>query len=437
MVAVSCSLLLAFFAIEHFHSLHYQQLRQQQLSQAQTQLVKFRANLEAELNAALYASWGLVNYLTLNPRTSPQQWQPLAQGIIENHQNIRNLAIAPDNIVRFVYPLAGNEAVLGVDYSKIPEQFAMIDAARQQRQMLIAGPVDLVQGGRGVIARIPVFYRAEDGTGEQYWGSVAVVLDLDQLLQRQQLTELTAQYKIAMRGTDGKGASGDIFMGSEAIYAQADFYDAVQFLNGSWSIAIQLDSQQLGSVWQQQRVRLIGYPYVTALFLMLMALFRWYRRTYQEAMLDPLTGVANRRALDERMQVLMQVYERHQIKFAVIVVDLNGFKYVNDSFGHHAGDLVLQHTAQRLLVNTRATDTVARLGGDEFVLVLMGIDNERVVSRQVDKLRAALNQPVVVKEQQIAVSASLGCALFPMHGQTVEALLQHADIQMYKNKRKE
>src|SRR5690606_7031323 len=151
---------------------------------------------------------------------------------------------------------------------------------------------------------------------------------------------------------------------------------------------------------------------------------------------DPLTNVANRRMVMERLQTLIQINERHPTPFAVVVVDIDRFKEVNDQFGHQAGDTVLKTIAQRMFTNTRATDTVARIGGDEFLIVLMGVSDQKTVAEQCAKIAEIITAPIRHKAIDIKVTASLGYALFGKDTKTVEALVQSADHKMYKNKRK-
>src|SRR5205823_1592011 len=117
-----------------------------------------------------------------------------------------------------------------------------------------------------------------------------------------------------------------------------------------------------------------------------------------------------------------------------LVLDLDGFKEVNDTLGHHTGDLLLQAVGIRLGGTLRASDTVARLGGDEFAVLLPGDDAAGAAAAGA-KIRAALEQPFVVDGHHLAVSASIGIAQYPEHGDDAGTLLRHADVAMYVAKR--
>lgn len=148
---------------------------------------------------------------------------------------------------------------------------------------------------------------------------------------------------------------------------------------------------------------------------------------------DTLTGLPNRALLMDRLQQSIARNGREGIGVALILLDLDDFKLVNDSLGHSAGDRLLQEMGDRLHRCTRSGDTVARLGGDEFVLVLPRA-NAEVATRVAEKVLEVLRAPVEVFEREVAVTPSLGITLYPDDGDTPEALLQAADTAMYAAK---
>ncbi|GAB4298620.1 MAG: GGDEF domain-containing protein [Methylophaga sp.] len=154
---------------------------------------------------------------------------------------------------------------------------------------------------------------------------------------------------------------------------------------------------------------------------------------HQLAMFDPLTGLPNRRLFQDRFQQMLARAKRNQEHFAVIYLDLDKFKQVNDHFGHEAGDRVLRQTAERLNACLRDTDTVARMGGDEFVMILDEVGATEV-QEVVEKLLAVLSPPYRLDDKQCHLSVSIGVACFPEDGETQMALLQEADNNMYRTK---
>lgn len=152
------------------------------------------------------------------------------------------------------------------------------------------------------------------------------------------------------------------------------------------------------------------------------------------ALHDPLTGLANRALLEDRLRAAVVKARRERQPFALLLLDLDRFKEINDTLGHEAGDALLREVAARLRRSLRETDTAARLGGDEFSVILPGVA-AAAAQRVAAKLAAALNRPYRVRTAQLEVGASIGIALCPDHGLDAGELLRCADIAMYAAKR--
>ncbi len=152
------------------------------------------------------------------------------------------------------------------------------------------------------------------------------------------------------------------------------------------------------------------------------------------AMHDSLTGLSNRTLFYARARESVQYALSHDHKAALIFIDLNDFKLVNDGLGHEAGDTVLNTIADRLQKCVRSVDTVARLGGDEFALVLYGVTDTEMVNTVVKKLASVLSEPLVVGDNILRTSGSFGVAIAPDQGTEVEHLLRVADQAMYSAK---
>ncbi len=160
---------------------------------------------------------------------------------------------------------------------------------------------------------------------------------------------------------------------------------------------------------------------------------------YQQQLLhqanhDALTGLPNRTLLTDRLDQALRQGERHQSAVAVAVVDLDQFKFVNDTLGHNVGDALLKAIAERLRNCVRDYDTVARQGGDEFVLIISGLPSEERISEQMKRILAAVSSPWSYKDVEFSMSCSIGLSLFPRDGQDAETLLMNADAAMYRAK---
>lgn len=152
------------------------------------------------------------------------------------------------------------------------------------------------------------------------------------------------------------------------------------------------------------------------------------------AFYDPLTQLPNRALFDDRLQQSLARARREQGMLALCFVDLDKFKEVNDRYGHAAGDLCLKKVAELLLYSVRETDTVARLGGDEFVIIMDAVTEQSAVLNTLQHLLIKLQQHFLFEQHQLQLSASIGIALFPLHGQDQVSLLAAADRAMYKAK---
>jgi diguanylate cyclase (GGDEF)-like protein len=157
----------------------------------------------------------------------------------------------------------------------------------------------------------------------------------------------------------------------------------------------------------------------------------YQHRTERQALHDGLTGLPNRTLLRDRTGQAIRQADRELVPMALALIDLDRFKEVNDTLGHHHGDQLLVQVGQRLQAALRKVDTVARLGGDEFAVLLPRIETAEGAATVARKLQAALETPFVLEGLSVDVEASIGVALYPEHGNDPEELLQHADIAMY------
>ncbi|NHZ89121.1 EAL domain-containing protein [Massilia sp. CCM 8733] len=149
---------------------------------------------------------------------------------------------------------------------------------------------------------------------------------------------------------------------------------------------------------------------------------------------DALTGLANRTLLWDRLEQALHMAQRNKSLVATVLIDLNGFKQINDGYGHEAGDQVLKMVARRLQSSVRESDTVARLSGDEFVLVLVNQPSLRYTLRMIERLRVSLSQPVSFDSTDIAVGGSIGVSVYPHDGTGALDLVRAADVAMYHAK---
>jgi diguanylate cyclase (GGDEF)-like protein/PAS domain S-box-containing protein len=158
------------------------------------------------------------------------------------------------------------------------------------------------------------------------------------------------------------------------------------------------------------------------------------RQLIHQAAHDHLTDLPNRSLLSVRLTQALATVRRHQTSLAILYLDLDRFKHINDSLGHAIGDRLLQTIASRLTKCLRASDTVSRQGGDEFIMMLVDIDGDKDAAICAEKVLASLRLPYVLDEYELHMSASIGIALCPQDGSGVEVLLKNADSAMYEAK---
>ncbi|SDU46725.1 diguanylate cyclase [Stappia sp. ES.058] len=414
-----------------------QRAGEQQKSETLARLSGVRARLEGEVSATIYITQGLVSYAAINQGVTQKEFDRFAREMATSDRAIIAVALAPDNVVRYIHPLAGNERVIGLDYAKNEAQWPVVKRVMEERRTVVAGPVDLVQGGRGLIARSPILLPGADGeTGRDrhYWGVASVVVDTDTLFDQAGIRREAGGYSFALRGVDGLGAAGDMIMGDPALFEDAAVTLPVNLPNGQWQLAGRPVDGWVHASSESRFAKLAGAG-TTVIFAILSALLvHAQQRARAMALHDDLTGLPNRRLLVDRMEQLAALSERTGIGFQVFFIDLNGFKPINDTFGHAVGDMVLRSIGDRLREETRDSDTIARIGGDEFVVVVPGLILQRSSANIADRLRQSFEEPVRVGEHVIAIQVSVGWATYPEDATNISEILALADQRMYRDK---
>jgi diguanylate cyclase (GGDEF)-like protein len=157
-------------------------------------------------------------------------------------------------------------------------------------------------------------------------------------------------------------------------------------------------------------------------------------RVIHLALHDALTDLPNRILLKERLEMACAAANRNSEQLAMLFIDLDRFKSINDSLGHTIGDLVLQEVARRLKTLFRSVDTVCHLGGDEFLVVITGVCNRESIDSTVKKMITSLNAEMVVDGHAVTITPSIGIAVYPENGRDMEALIRNSDSAMYRTK---
>ena len=192
-------------------------IHQERRSFALNQLSSVRAKLEGIINATLLLTRGVVAHIATHPDISVPEFHILAKELLPLNPHIHNIGLARDNVITHMHPIKGNEAAIGLRYLDNPKQRVAVLRVIESKKTVVAGPVNLVQGGLGFISRTPVFLTPPDGepgSGE-YWGIVSMVINMNSLFKEAGLSaDLSSDLRIAVRGKDGLGEKGDLFFGA-------------------------------------------------------------------------------------------------------------------------------------------------------------------------------------------------------------------------------
>ena len=365
--------------------------------------------------------------------------------------------------ILFVEPLASNRMALGLDVQNLPATARAVNAAMQTGLAHVTEGIRLVQETgeqRGVVMYQAVFQNRESASSpSRVRGVVSAVFRMDDVLLSA-LGELDPDYLTVclldpaapvanQRLTGHKGCSSEL--ATKVRYFSSS---SVQFGERTWLFQVaagpRFASHERGWIaWSTLTVSLLA---VTMLGVFLIVQTGHARRTEQLvvertrelaqsnaglhklALYDPLTGLANRLHWTEEVRNALDASRRHGDKMAVLFVDLDHFKNVNDSLGHSVGDLLLKAVAERLQSCLRAHDVMARQGGDEFVVMLSRLRHKGDATTVASKMVEQLTEPFVLNGHTVRASASVGVVLYEGGEEDVETLLRHADLAMYRAK---
>jgi len=401
-----------------------------QKNQANVHLLTLGARLEGEVNSNLVVLRGLRAEISINPDITHEELASLVSEYLFYYPAISHVALAPSLIISDVYPLEGNEAAIGLNYRNQPDQLKGVMEAIYNDDITLTGPINLVQGGRKFIGRIPVYAGKNKS---ELWGVVAVVLNLEKMLESAGIDRFLWGMKVALRDRKLDSRSAEVMLGDADVFrADAATVDVV-LPDTRWQLAAipangwSLPGQKAQSWWL-----------ISALLSILAGVAAYLiSANYRERLMavenasfwanfDGLTGLPNRRYFNVRFTKLIEEHQQRKSGFAVFNLDLDFFREVNDSWGHAMGDRLLRSFARRMSRTVRADDLVARLGGDEFIMVLQDIDSPSQAETLAENLQRELIEPYDMDDQQFSITISLGISMFPLDGEDEETLLLNA-----------
>ncbi len=353
------------------------------------------------------------------------------------------------------FPL-GSRKVLGLDLNSHQFLLPTLDKAESTNRAVISIPFRLVEGDLAyLILRVVPKPRLPAGLApsEQYFKDrfVMLVIRTETLLDSQILSTLGGRELLHHPEFEITNAAGHLVYHEgplagdleSRLFPRLKARRVVESKSQPFELSVE---QQLG--WHILSWGKLGLTLLLAsmTFAVVMVYARVYHRNEVKRMEvadrlfylanhDTLTGLANRNLLTDRLNHAIAQTNRQHGQLAVLFLDLESFKAVNDTYGHETGDAILKRVAERLRACVRAGDTIARLGGDEFVLILENIRAPQDVDHVVEKIKNAFEQNFSVDSHSIRIGVSVGVAIYPRDGNNLETLLSHADLFMYEDKR--
>ncbi len=271
---------------------------------------------------------------------------------------------------------------------------------------------------------------------------MSVVIDFDSLLIDSGLETYAHNYRVGIRGLNSSGSEGAQFYGTQESFDNSFVSETVHFPYGSWQMsASEKDDLLKNQPWYRvNSPRIVGYPVLIFLCVAFVIIYRLYCAANEKALHDELTGLPNRRYFMYSLQHHFDSVSDKALEenFAVMNIDLDKFKSINDTYGHAAGDKVLIACAERISSVLRSSDLVARVGGDEFLIILYRISSTEDIDVISIELQKAIRQtPVIYEEHLINLNASIGYALYDGKFETIDHLLKQADERMYAEKNRQ
>jgi len=359
----------------------------------------------------------------------------IAPSIVDD-PSIKNVILAPDCIVAKVYPLAGNENILGWNYLDNRAGNIEAMAARDLGALVLGGPIDIVQGGQGIFGRLPVYIDTPENP-RKFWGLVSVTLKFPQVLNSAELDVFrTYGYGYELWRINPDTNERQVLAGSY----NDDKHDSrfieipVQILNAEWYLKIM---PILAWYNYPENIALIIAGFCISLIVLFVMQNNYELKSMQAvfelmAITDPLTGIFNRRHFLEIVRISIEKARRHNENSYFIMFDIDKFKDVNDTYGHQIGDKVLMDVAARVKSSIRPYDLFARYGGEEFIIFTSGT-NKQEVCEMTERLRVSLCRKYEYDAVSFNSSASFGIA--HMYDYNLDKAIKQSDDAMYAAKR--
>lgn len=361
----------------------------------------------------------------------------LARYMLPMYEGAYALSTAPDGVLQQIEPTLQNTLIKNHDIFEGKDKQKEI-ANIKEGDLKFVGPFKLIQGPQGAIGMLPVFLKKEDGT-KYFWGYTVVTLQLPNAFSDVHLNRLAKNgYAYELSGINPLTKQKEIIDQSKEPISNTAVKVPIKLYGADWELKV---SSLNPPISFYKLVLEVVFVLVWASLMMwltylILTMLEQKEQLKKIAMYDPLTNLANRRLLNIKLDNFIKNNNNEKHKVVVCYLDLDGFKAVNDAYGHEVGDQLLKVVAQKLSGVIKANDFISRIGGDEFVIILNEVESIEQAENILRRIVHVVSEQITISDLSIHISVSLGAAVYKVHGEEPEHLLRVADQAMYQAKAK-
>ncbi len=306
-----------------------------------SELSTHRANLEGIIASTFNITQGMVYIISHQGNISKDLFDAITSRAMADNPHIRNIALAPGNVVSMVYPYKGNEKVIGLNYQNVAEQWATVSSAMEQRRPLLSGPVELVQGGMALIERSPVYIQNSNDSTETYWGMVSIVAHINSIISQANL-QSSSNLSFLVLGKDGKGIDGAPIWGDTAIIDMEPVFLDVTIPGGKWALMAVPKNGWMKNAPFKSLYFLIGLTNTLLISIFLVILIH-RNRSIKTKNRELKIAITERDAISEALSISEVKYRNliEEMRDVVVIINQDGFiTYCSPSIHSFGGYLV-------------------------------------------------------------------------------------------------
>lgn len=390
------------------------------------ELSDLSTKVQTVLNVSLQYAEFFEVLINNNPDIEASVIKDYAEFILENNAAIHSVSVAPDGIVKHVFPIEGNEAAIGHDLLNDPERSEYLTKAIETRQPVAQGPVVSKQGNLLIFNRCPIFL---GNNSESFWGFASVAIDFQIFLELYDIVSSSDAYLYAIRVRESNSKE-DFLWGYPEIILEDSIASEVELPGEVWEIFIMPRDGWTGEDGSFQGFIGLFYLLMALIFVLVFAYVNHYFDIMDKSKTDSLTGALNHKTFKRKVEKKLDDGRAH----GMIVIDIDDFKEINDTYGHPVGDEVLKIISERIRNLLRPTDMFSRIGGDEFVVFVEDVKLENDIYNIESRIHDVLGKHFRATAETLEVKCSSGIALSGTDGSTYESLYMVADKRMYASK---